>query len=655
MNRPLLFVFLFLVVGMASSSAQTGYVTAETDEGKAQKAYDRAVSFIRTRSFPNALIELDKALEAAPTHIDAQLDRAGVLYSMGKLAEAETAYEAAYALAPEHEPRTLFFLGEAEYRQNKFDEALPRFEAFLRTDPRSERLRTKAENYVRTSEFAARAVGNPMPFDPKPMPEAVNSPGAEYLPTISPDGSTMIYTKVVRGQEDFYLSNFDGENWSPAVPIEGLNSIENEGAQTVTADGNYIVFTACNRPGGLGSCDLWFSERIDGEWTPPANLGPNINTRGWDSQPSISADGKWLYFASKRKDGFGGSDLYIALRREDGTWTQPLNLGDKINTPSDDESPFIHPDDQTLYFMSKGHPGMGGFDLFFSRRNPKGVWQQPENLGYPINTTASEGALFITLDGSTAYFASDRTDFSGNDSAFDRPDGGGQTDIYYFELPETLRPRPVTYVRARVFDADTKQPLDAAMDFVKLPGDASYVNATTGSDGELLVTLPRSTDYALNVHREGYFFHSENFALTDEELSTDPYELDIYLRPLPTPSSAVVPARSEPIVLRNVFFETASAELKPESERELNRLVELLEQNPTIRIQINGHTDQIGSELDNQQLSEARARSVVAYLKQRGIAGTRLESRGFGETMPVAENDTAAGRRLNRRTEFEVL
>ena len=654
MNR-FCFLVLFLAVGALPVAAQTAYVTSETDEGKAQKAYDRAVSFIRARSFPNALIELDKALEATPTHIDAQLDRAGVLYSMGKLPEAEAAYEAALLLAPDHDLRTLFFLGEAEYRQNKFGEALPRFEAFLAGDARSERLRSRAENYVRTSEFAARAVKNPMPFDPKPMPEAINSPGAEYLPTISPDGRTMVYTKVVRGQEDFYLSNFDGETWTTGVPIEGLNSRENEGAQTITADGNYIVFTACNRPGGLGSCDLWFSERIDGEWTPPANLGPNINTRGWDSQPSISADGKWLYFASKRKEGLGGSDLYIALRREDGSWTQPLNLGDRINTPGDDESPFIHPDDQTLYFMSKGHPGMGGFDLFFSRRDPEGVWQAPENLGYPINTTASEGALFITLDGTTAYFASDRTDFSGKDSAFDRPDGGGQTDIYSFELPEILRPQPVTYVRARVFDADTKLPLDAAMEFIRLPNDAPYVSTRTGADGELLVTLPRSTDYALNVSREGYFFHSENFALTDQELAKDPFELDIYLRPLPKATTTSVPSASEPIVLRNVFFETASAELKSESERELNRLAELLERNPTLRIQINGHTDNVGSETDNQQLSDARARSVVAYLKSKGIAASRLEARGFGETSPVAENDTAAGRRLNRRTEFEVL
>ncbi|MDX1666759.1 MAG: OmpA family protein, partial [Saprospiraceae bacterium] len=312
-----------------------------------------------------------------------------------------------------------------------------------------------------------------------------------------------------------------------------------------------------------------------------------------------------------------------------------------------------HPDGQTLYFMSKGWPGMGGFDLYYARKDSTGAWTRPKNLGYPINTGANEGALVVSLDGTTAYFATDKG--SGEqDSAF--PGRRGRTtDIYAFELYDEARPQPVTYVKARVTDARDGQALQAHASIVDLTDEAVHAESVTDSQGEFLICLPMGSEYALNVSKEGYLFHSENFALTAAATRQNPFLLEIELTPVPKGLESDPEIKLEPVVLRNVFFETGSAELKPKSRGELNRLVDLLRKNPDLQIRINGHTDEVGTEEDNQKLSEARAKAVFSYLIAEGISEQRLSYQGFGESMPIASNETEEGRRKNRRTEFEVI
>ena len=651
-----------LVFGIYASVGAQEFTTYKTTTGKAKKAYEAAGMALDRQDYATAVEQLTKAIKADDRFYDAYQDRASAHYFLTDYEGAITDYQRAIELMPDGDPRLYFYLGETQYKADRYAEALVQLDEYIdRAEGRRGRLLDKARRLRAATVFAAEAIKNPVPYTPEKLSEAINRPDrAEYLPVVSVDGEQLIFTAVVRNDENFYISQRDAETgeWLPAQELAGVNTPQNEGAETISADGRTIVFTACNRPDGKGSCDLYYSEQRDGRWTPPANIGSPINTKDWESLPALSPDGNTLYFSSNRAGGLGGKDIYVSRREAGGGWSAPENVGEPVNTSADDQSPFLHPDGRSLYFMSQGHPGMGGYDLFVSRADTDGQWQTPENLGYPINTKNDEGALFITLDGRTAYMATDREYATGGASSFSNPRGGGPTDIYRFELPPSARPLPVTYVKARVYDAVTKAPLTASVDFENLTRGGNSRTATR-PDGTFLLTLPLDSDYALSIEKAGYFFHSENFALSVEGAdSGQPYRLEIGLRPLPpTQPVANIPAPSaaEPIILRNVLFETGSAALKPVSRTELNRLRDLLNSRPRMRIQVNGHTDNVGGEADNLQLSKDRARAVYDYLVGEGIDPDRLQSEGYGETRPIATNDTAEGRRQNRRTAFVVL
>ena len=474
------------------------------------------------------------------------------------------------------------------------------------------------------------------------------------MPSLTADGEKLVFVRVVGRQEDFYLSQKKNGRWEEAIPLENINHPQlSEGAQSIAANGKSIVFTACERKEGMGRCDLYIAEMKNGQWQPARNLGSPINTKGWESQPSLSADGNTLYFVSDRQGGQGLIDLWVSRKDTAGHWGEPQNLGPTINTAEREQAPFIHPDGQTLYFMSDGHPGLGGFDIYFSRLQPDGSWGTPQNLGYPINTEANEGAFIVSLDGATAYFSTDRAGVLDSLMPEDRKLLRRASDIYSFELYPEARPQPVTYVKAIVREAGTRRPLIAEVDFIKLKSGQSHVQAQTDEEGEFLVVLPMGEDYALNVSKPGYLFHSENFALAEASSLTEPFLLEIELSPISEPTAGEPAAK--PVILKNVFFETASAALRPESTAELTRLKDLLEDNPGLAIRINGHTDNVGSEEDNQLLSENRAKAVYDFLVEKGIPEERLQYKGYGESKPIATNYTAEGRQQNRRTEFEVV
>jgi outer membrane protein OmpA-like peptidoglycan-associated protein len=465
---------------------------------------------------------------------------------------------------------------------------------------------------------------------------------------LTADEKTLIYCTFQvepsgHSHEDFFRSQKSNGIWQKGEPITAINTMENEGSQAISADGKLLIFTACNRPGSLGGCDLYYSEMINGEMSPVQNLGAPINSGLLETQPSLSADGKTLYFVRAARGWKGDSDIWVSHRLDDGTWGEPQNLGETINSKKQEQCPFIHPDGQTLYFMSEGHPGLGDFDLFFSRLNREGDWGEPENIGYPINSKKKDGPLSVSLDGKTAFIASDK-------------EGGyGGMDIYSFPLYEAARPQPVTYVKAIVSDAVDRKKLSAHVEFVDLETGNVFISSVTDADGEFLITLPTGKDYALNVSKEKYLFYSENFALKNKATVDDPFELKIELNPVPENIITGAGDLSKPIILKNVFFETGSAALKKESLSELNRLKKLLEDNPAIHIQVNGHTDNIGSDDDNMKLSESRAKAVYDYLLNNQITADRLKYKGFGETMPIASNDTEEGRKENRRTEFILI
>lgn len=645
-----IFLLMILLWGMQIGFGQN-YTTEETAHRRVLKRWERVEHYSAAEHFEDALAELDKIFEQDDTFIDGYIRYGAIKYTQGKYAEAIPYYQQAIALNENYDPDVFYQLALAFYNDDQFAAAVPWFEKFIASDSRAQRLKDRAEKYLANSKFAAEAIKNPVPFQPEPVSPAINTDEPEYFPSLTADGKALVYTRRSRNQEDLFISRKRNGEWQRGVLIPGVNTDLNEGTQQISADGKFLVFTACNRREGMGDCDIYFSEYRNGTWTRPANIRPPVNTSAWESQPSISANGQVLYFASNRQDGVGGSDIWMSERQPDGRWGKPQNLGDKINTTDDDQSPFIHPDGRTLYFMSKGHPGIGGSDLFVAKRKDDGTWGEPKNLGYPINTKADESALVVSLDGTQAYFSMVES-AKGMDLPFPTR---ADVNIYTFALPAQLRPDPVTYVQANVFDAETREPLIADVEFTDLKTGRLFAAAKTDQSGDFLVCLPLGSDYALNVNKEKYLFHSENFALAEQSSREEPYLLDIGLVPIPEATASEIPVKNQPVVLRNVFFETGSAALLPSSITELNRLKQLLEKNPQMHIRINGHTDNVGSEEDNFQLSERRARAVYNFLVENGIAEERLSYKGFGESQPIDTNETPEGRQRNRRTEFEVM
>ena len=634
------------------------YVTRKTAPEKVLKIYKKGISYTRKKENQKALKEFEKALKKEPRFIDAQIQWAAVHYDMKNFETAETGFEKVLKIDSNYKKKVMYTLALAEMKLKKFDEANAHFQSYLDSKPNNDILEKKAQKQIRNCKFMKDAYANPVPYKPQSLGENINTKLPEYLPSLTADGERLVYTARIYGQEDFLMSTKKNGVWQKGVPLGGVNTELNEGAQSISPDGKFIVYTACGRKDGYGSCDLYYSEVRDGRWTPPANIGAPINSRAWESQPSISADGRALYFTSNRKGGFGGKDIWVSYRQKNGKWGNPKNLGNVINSEYNDQSPFIHQDNQTLYFMSDGHPGMGGSDLFFARKKNEKEWFTPKNLGYPINTEASEGAMILSLDGKTGYFASDIKNIKAGESVFESGTAGGQTDIYSFELYPEARPQPVTYVQAFVYDEETKKKLSAKVDFVDLNSGELYASSFTDLDGEFLVCLPLGKNYALNISKEKYLFHSENFSLEKTQSLDDPFLLKVGLSPIkekPAATSEDPEVISPPVVLRNVLFATGSAELLPESTFELNKLLQLLEGNASLKIRINGHTDNVGSAEDNMVLSTNRAKAVFDFLVKNGIEVNRLKYKGFGETKPIDSNETDWGRQNNRRTEFVML
>jgi len=393
-----------------------------------------------------------------------------------------------------------------------------------------------------------------------------------------------------------------------------------------------LVFTGCNRPNGAGSCDIYISYFTPQGWSEAINMGNKINTEEWESQPCLSPDKRDIYFASRRPGGFGGADIYVSHLQANGRWSDAENLGPSINTTGDEQCPFIHADNQTLYFTSNVLPGYGDEDLFVVRKSDNGSWEIPKNLGYPINTIDREGTLFIAADGKTAYYASDRAA------------GKGGLDIYSFDLREDVRPSKTLWVKGKVFDKKTSEGLPSAVELIDLNSKQLISKVQTDEKGNYLITLPVGKDYAFNVNRKGYLFFSDNFSLTTT--SPDSTEKNIPLQPIEVNAS---------VVLKNIFFDINKYEIKTTSQVELDKIVQLLTDNPTVKIQLAGHTDNIGNAADNLKLSENRSKAVINYLVNKGIDAKRLSPKGYGASQPVADNKTEEGRAINRRTELKVI
>src|SRR5690606_29094072 len=412
-------------------------------------------------------------------------------------------------------PLTWFGLDESLLHTGNYSNALIALKRYRNTPGLTADGKRLTEKYIADCQFSIRAVRKPIPFSPQNPGPPINSIYDEYFPRLTADQQTIIFTRKKDNRENFFESSRDSSgDWQEATLLKGqINSdLYNEGAHCISPDGKYLFFTGCNRPDGLGSCDIYVARREDDRWGTPHNLGAPINTRGWEAQPALAADGRTLYFVSNRPGGEGGYDIWKTSLKTDGQWEEPRNLGPAINTPYDESSPYIHADNRTLYFASNGWPGLGDKDIFKSKSDSAGAWEKPVNLGYPINDHHEQSALTVSMNGARAFFSTRR------------PDAIGGLDIYAFQLADPLRPDPVAYLKGLIVDAESNDPVHAVVTVTDVASNRMvYKEQADYEDGTFLAPLPFGKTYALRINQPGYLFFSESYPLDDSAKINDAY------------------------------------------------------------------------------------------------------------------------------------
>ena len=616
---------------------------------KEVKKLREAISASRSNDIDKAIKIYDKLLEEYPDFVEIYLRKGSIYYQKKEYAKAKDNFLNAIAKAPEFDPEMYYSTGLTLHALEEYDAAAFHFESYLERDVSNKRKKAKATRMMQNSKFAHQALQNPVTTQFDKLPASINTSAREYGATESIDGEAILFIRRYSSSDELMVATKDGEDYIVRPGFAEFDEFAEIGTFSFSANGKFLVFTSCNNRNGFGGCDLYYSRIKNGEWISPRNMGPVINTPAWESQPSLSADGNALYFSSNRKDGQGGKDIWVSVRGgEYNGWTMPVNLGANINTKDNEESPFIHADGYTLYFRSNGLPGMGDFDNYFSARKGDHLsWAKATNMGYPINTIGHDGGLTVSLDGERGYTSTDREFLENRET-------NTNLEVFTFPIPEYAKPILTTYLKVNVIDAITKQPI-AANKIELTDGESGDVlSRNEAEDGVYVTSLPTGKSYGLSVEMEGYIFQSRYFDLIGNNTAVDPFVISVEMMPIPKAESPDI-VFDTPVVLNNIFFETGSAKLKEVSMVEINRLVVTLKKQPTLKIRILGHTDNVGDVNANKQLSEDRAKSVYDALATNGITLDRLSYLGLGETDPIDTNETDAGRQRNRRTEFILI
>ena len=645
-----IYILLIILLGSLLNACAQIQMNYSTKSKKAIKLFEKA------RNAPSQFADentgqpnysegiklLQQAVGKAPAFWEAQLLMGEFYEYNNDYPSAIKQYEISLALNPMHSSSgaTFCYLANLHLAMGNYAESIKYCNIFFKNPNASQRLSPQVYLMKRNAEFAIHALANPKEFNPVNLGPEINTARPEYYPALTVDGQTLLFTRLLESknvdfkeQEDFFVSNKNASgNWNTSIPMpRNINTSNNEGAPTLSADGRSLVFVACadqtgyygpNRQ-GRGSCDLFYAKKIGRKWYGPINLPGYVNSSNWESQPSLSADGKTLYFVRGRKgDRSNNSDIYVSELQEDGSWGTAKALPDYINTPNTEESVHIHPDGRTLYFASKGHPGMGGSDLYVTRKDVNGKWSIPENLGYPINTKYDENSLMVSAEGEIAYFASDR-------------EGGfGDLDIYSFILPKESRAIRTVYFDGFVFDKESKAPLPGKFELFDVSnGQVIIVSEADEVTGTFMVPLPLDRNYVVSVSHEGYHPFSLNFDLSNNQ-SADSYHVDIPMtRPIIVAKDTHKLTHEH--IFKNVFFDLNKSTLRKESRIELNLFAEYLKKNIEIKIELGGHTDSRGNEESNISLSKARAGAVFEFLVSKGISPQRMTFVGYGSSKPI--------------------
>jgi OmpA-OmpF porin, OOP family len=635
-------LFIFLIMFMLCFG-QGNAQNLSTTNKKAIGNYQLADNFIQARKFDDAKQALYAAIDKDPNFVEAYMKLGGVHKLFGDKEKARAAFKKAAELKPDFKPMAgaYYVLADYSFSEGQYEEAKKYYQMVLKVQPDDKQLMEQSERGSKNCDFAIDAKQHPLDFKPLKMTPTVNNFHVQAYPILTADQQTMIYY-VIRTAErnakgDIMITKKENGVWSHPVSIsDKINTPMDEGAPTMSADGRALVFAACNRPDALGGCDLYISYKEGDQWSEPVNMGREINSTAWDSEPSISADGRTIYFSSERPGGQGRMDIWYSKLVENGSWSKAQNMGAGINTKGDEVAPFIHASGNTLYFSSNNLPGMGGYDVFCSKKIGK-EWSVPKNIGYPINTQDHEGTLFITVDGTKGYYYIYDKKISVNPPS----------TLFEFDIPKEIREEnKSTYAKGNVYDAVTKKKLSGKIELIDLK--TNQIKQQVGSDpvtGEYMLVLTEGSEYALNVSKEGYLFYSSFFDYTNPT-AFNPLSLDIPLNPIKQGSS---------VILNNIFFAHNSYELEDKSTAELDKIVSFMNVNPTVSIELGGHTDDVGSDADNLDLSQKRAKSVYDYLVNAGVSAAKLKFKGYGESKPVVPNTNEENRAKNRRIEFKVL
>ncbi len=595
----------------------------------------------------------------------------------------------AFNLNPDIQLDIHYKLAKGYHLASEFDKAIKEYKIHLSklTGKDSEQEKKLVNKQIAECETAMEMVKNPIRVWVDNLGKKINSPFPDYAAQISADESVIIFTsrrpseynkEMQMGMylEDVYISTKDEKgNWTQATLIsKNINVTENDAISGLSPDGNTLfLYYHSGNDGG----NLYQSNRTeDGDWSKPKDLGKTINTsKSWDTDASLSYDGKRLYFVSDKEGTMGGRDIFYSdwdAKKEQ--WGKSVNIGKPINTEYDEVGIFMHPDGKTMYFSSNGHKGMGGFDIYSSEMKEDSTWSEPVNIGYPVNTPDEDVFFTVSASGIHGYYASFKEDGEGEKDLYmitflgkpKKPLLSGEDNLIASiakpieeEITQAkleVQVKNLSILKGKVLDAETKKPLLSSVEMSdNTKGTLVSEFKTDAESGKFLISLPAGKNYGIAVKSEGYLFHSENFDIP-ADAGYQEYEKVILMKKVKV---------GESIVLRNIFFDLDKYSLKDESKTELDRLLELLENNPSLEIEISGHTDTQGSAAYNQQLSEDRAKAVVDYLVAFGIARERFEFKGYGESKPMisdaeiykmkSKTQKDEAHAMNRRTEFKIL
>lgn len=604
---------------------------------KAEDLLESAKKQVSAKNYTQAIKTCNEILAAEPGFKDAHLLLADV-YNVLDSTDLEIIHlNKAGEIGREWD--VVFKLGEAYYKKGDYSEALRYYNIYSDYKYVTEKRQFLLACKMASCKFSMFSIGNP---DVKTIAEN-NTPDNEFWPEPSADGKNLVFKKVSKDKNQKTVENYaaipDSQMWNITKLVSDSVSFDNEGTQKLSASAKILFFTACDRPDGAGDCDIYLAKYENGKWGIPVNAGLAVNSNKWDGQPSFFAKNKTLYFSSERNGGKGKKDLWkseLLGFADDGTpkWQEPVNLGNLINTSGNEISPLIYEKKQVLYFASDGHPGMGGMDLFSSEIANSGQIVNLRNLGYPVNTSLDDDALSLNHISDTTYFASSRQTANGK-------------EIYAFNLDRGIPVSKVAYVKANVKDMKTRKPLAVNVKLESQPFKSGRpVEQETDENGESMFCLQLNRNYAFTVSEPGYLFFSRIMNQNSANSVMDPYSLDILLQPIEIGAE---------VQLYSIYFDTDSFRILPQSGAELQNLVSFLKNNGDLKVEVQGHTDSSGNAEKNKTLSELRAKSVVDYLTNNGIKISRLKFSGYGDKNPIATNETAEGRMLNRRTTIKIL